>query len=180
MFRRKLFAVPALVLGGLVMGAGAAQALPGGPWASSSSPLSVSFAGWKPVGYSYGTWQGYREDQGRGSRIQDWSASRAVSGYNGGDRGTYTQHSWYWDGTFCYLNSFSESGAGVGCMSGWHGDGSSNSGSNNTSTWKYWETWKGINPSGNSGRGMMKTCWNVAYAPDSCSSAYFLRGTSYQ
>jgi hypothetical protein len=177
--RQRVAAVVVATAAAVGLGAGAAQALPGGPWASSSSPLAVSFAGWKPAGYSYGTWQGYREDQGRGSRIQDWSASRAVSGYNGGDRGAYTKHSWYWDGSFCYVASFSDAGGSIGCSSGWHADGSNNSGSNASSTWKYWETWKGVSPEGNSGRGKMQTCWNVVSAPDTCSGPYFLRGSKY-
>lgn len=159
------------------VGAGVAQALPGGPWASRSAPLLVNYAGWKPAAYSYGVWQGVREDQGRGSRIQDWSASKTRQTYN---RGGYTKHSWYWNGSYCYVSSFSSSGASVGCGSGWHGDGSTNSGSNNsTTTWKYWETWKRLDPEGESGRGKMQTCFNVVWAPDTCSGAYFLRGSKY-
>ena len=175
--RAKLLAVVAGCTAALSLGAGAAQALPGGPWASSSSPLTVNYAGWTPAAYSYGQWQGTREDQGRGSRIQDWSASKTRSTY---DRGGYTKHSWYWDGSYCYVSSFSESGGSVACTSGWHADGSANSGSNNsTTTWAYWETWQGLDPEGNSGRGKMQTCFNVVAAPDSCSGAYFLRGSSY-
>jgi hypothetical protein len=174
--------VAALLFGTVVAvggGAGLAQALPGGPWASASEPQAVNFAGWRPVGYSYGNWQGYREDQGRGSRIQDWSASRAVSGYNGGDRGAFTQHTWYSNGNYCYVNSFSNAGGGVACQTGWHKKGSNNSGSNASSSWKYWETWGGVDPTGNSGRGQMKTCWNVVSAPDSCAGGSYLRGAKY-
>lgn len=165
-----------MAVGGL---AGTAEALPGGPWASSSSPLAVDFAGWKPAGFSYGVWQGYREDQGRGSRIQDSSASRAVSGYDGGDRGAYTKHSWYWNGSYCYVNTFSNSGSGIGCTAGWHSGGSADSGSNNTASYQFWETWAGVDPNADSGRGQMKTCWNVAHAPDTCSSGSYLRGSHY-
>ncbi len=162
--------------GFLSAGALPAAALPGGPWASSGSPLSVNYAGWKPAGYVYGSWQGYREDEGRGSRVQDWSAGKTRSTY---DAGTYTKHSWYWNGSYCYVSSWSDSGGGASCTSGWHADGSTNSVSNNTTSWKYYETWYGADPAADSARGKMQACFNVKFAPDSCSSAYLLRGSKY-
>lgn len=165
-----------VVLGAAISGANDASALPGGPWASSSSPLKVNYAGWKPVGYVYGKWQGYREDQGRGSRVQDWSAGKTRNTYN---RGVYTRHNWYWNGSYCYVSSFSDSGGGVSCASGWHADGATNSKSNNTKSWKYYETWYSADPQADSARGKMRACFNVKYSPDPCSSAYFLRGAKY-
>ncbi|GMA23415.1 hypothetical protein GCM10025864_11740 [Luteimicrobium album] len=137
----------------------------------------MNYAGWTPAAYSYGTWQGTREDQGRGSRIQDWSADKTRSTY---DRGGYTRENWYWNGSYCYVSSFSSAGAGASCVSGWHPDGHTNSGSNNsTTTWQYWEDWIGLDPEGNSGRAKIQTCFNVKAAPDSCSSTYYLRGSEY-
>lgn len=178
MQRSKVFALA--VAGGLTTAVfgfvGVADALPGADWASASAPLKVNYAGWKPAGYSYGIWQGVRDDQGRGDRLQDWSASKTRQTYN---RGTYTKHSWYWNGSYCYLASFSEAGVSIGCGSGWHSAGATNSRSNNSTTWKYWETWKGLSATGNSGRAKLQTCFNVKAAPDTCSSGSFLRGSRY-
>lgn len=164
--------VTATVLGG----AGAAQALPGGPWASSSSPLTASTGG-QTVAAAYGTWQGYREDQNRGSRIQDYSLHRQPQ--SSGDRGAFVNHHWYTDGYNCYVSSFSDAGASVNCQNGWHDTGSETRTGNTTSTsWQGWETWKAVDATASSMRAQEFTCQDVAYASDPCS-AKLLRGANY-
>lgn len=153
-----------------------ANAIPGGPWASSSSPLTVDYAGWTPVGSVYGTWQGYREDEGRGSRVQDSSAAKTRNTY---EAGMYTKHTWYWDGSYCYISSYSNGGVSAACTTGWHQDGTTNSVSNNTTTYKYSETWYSADPEALSARGKMQACFNVKLAPDKCSKNYFVRGSEY-
>src|SRR4051794_22210856 len=105
----------------MALGTGVAQALPGGPWASQSSPLTASYCGNScyTAAAAYGTFQGYREDQGRGSRIQNSSFHREPTHISGA-HGAFVNHHWYSDGDYCYLTSFSDSGASVSCQSGWH------------------------------------------------------------
>src|SRR5215216_1548257 len=83
--------------------AGPAVALPGGDWASSGSPLTLTYRG-QNTSAAYGSWQGYREDQGRGSRVQDWSAHRmpGVPGWPNTD-GAYVRHAWYDNANRCYV-----------------------------------------------------------------------------
>lgn len=151
-----------------------AQALPGGPWPPSGY-LTFSWAGWSPVGYGYGTWQGVREDQNRGSRVQDWSATKTrVTNH----RGTYVHHNWFANTNNCYMTSFES--PGFACSTGWFGSGSGNSGSNNsTTTWMYWENWDALDPKGSSARGQMSLCVNTISAPDPCSTVSYIRGSDY-
>lgn len=164
---------------GVVVLAPAANAFPGGPWASASAPLKNYYHD-QYTGAAYGVWQGYREDQGRGSRVQDASWHRMPqldTEYN--DRGSYVHHDWYTNGGYCYVSSYSDAGAGVNCQNGWHPAGSTNTGSTQSKSWQYWETWDGADPTANSGRGKMRVCENLVAWPDNCSTSYFIRGSHY-
>lgn len=176
---RKVLVVSGLFMAGLAALAPAAQALPGGSWASPSSPASLVVNGnWK-LGEAYGTFQGVREDQGRGTRIQSASAHRHIlDDPGGGDAGTYVKNTWYSNSNNCYVTSFSETGGGVGCSTGWWDDGYKDTKSTKSSSWQYWETWKQLDPKGSSMRDKLQVCENMRLWPDSCST-YYLRGADY-
>lgn len=165
----------------LVLTAGSATALPGGPWASRSVPATaVTYAYIGAAGY--GTWQGVRNDQGRGDRMQGASSHRDPSGYNGGP-GAYVRYNWFWNGTDCYVSSFSVSKASVGigrsCDDGrWSGAGKTETGRTQSKTWQYWETWKNLSPKASSGRAQIRTCYDFTLQTDPCSGSY-LRGANY-
>ena len=178
--RRTLPTSASLAALGLLLLAPAAAALPGGPWASSSSPLLVKGGGGYQDGAAYGTWQGLREDQGRGSRVQNSSFHRHLhDDVGGGDTGTYLRIEWSANKNNCYVTSWSSAGATIGCSSGWWGTGSTNTGSTKSASWQYWEEWKSLDPAGSSMRSVIKVCENINAWPDICSSAYFLRGADY-
>lgn len=177
MIRHRKWALAALtVAAGLLLAPAAAQALPGGNWASSSDPLVVKTSSGIPIGYAYGTWQGVREDQGRGTRMQDWSAHRDPANTN--ERGAYVPHHWWFNKNSCYITSFSDSGGSIGCSEGWWKTGTTETPRAKLS-WAYYETWKGLDPAGSSGRGQMYVCHDYAWATDPCSSGYYLRGNDY-
>jgi hypothetical protein len=177
--RRRAAGTVGAFIGALVALAPAAQALPGGPWASSSSPLKVVGGGSRVDGASYGYWQGYREDQGRGSRVQNGSYHRHIlDDVGGGDGGTYVKNSWYANKNHCYVSSWSDSGGSIGCSSGWWGIGKTQTGTTKSASWQYWEAWKGADVEANSMRDKIQTCENINLWPDICSAAYFLRGAN--
>ncbi len=176
---REALAVSGLFSIGLLALAPAAQALPGGPWASSSSPMYVVGTASGKDGAGYGSFQGVREDQGRGSRIQNASSHRHLrNDLGGGDAGTYVKNTWYANKTDCYVTSFSNSGGSIGCSTGWWGDGYNDTGSTKSSSWHYWETWKQLDARGSSMRDKIQVCENISLWPDFCSS-YYLRGADY-
>lgn len=156
-----------------------ASAFPGGPWASSSAPLKNYYYD-QYTGAAYGVWQGYRENQDRGSRVQDGSYHRYPNpDTKYSDRGSYVHTTWYTNGSYCYLSSFSNSGGSVACSSGWHGSGSVDTGSTKSKSWQYWESWDRADPTANSGRGKMQVCEDLVSWPNNCSTAYFVRGAHY-
>ncbi|MFD0207167.1 MULTISPECIES: hypothetical protein [Saccharothrix] len=147
-----------------------AQALPGGPWGT----LTVYTDSGIPIAQASGTWQGYREDQNRGSRMQDWMQYRDPA--NSDSNGAYVDHDWYFNSNQCYVSSYSTSGGGIACSQGWWGAGSYDSMDRaGDSNWKYWEAWRAIDPTGTSGRGAMRACVDFSWATDPCSAA-ILRG----
>lgn len=156
----------------------AANAFPGGPWASSSAPLKNYYHD-QYVGAAYGAWQGYREDQGRGSRVQDVSYHRQPVPDSYSSRGAYVHTSWYTNGAYCYVSSWSDSGSSVACSSGWHGNGSTDTGSTKSRYWQAWESWNRADPTAESGRGQMQVCEDLVDWPNNCSTAYFIRGSHY-
>lgn len=159
------------------LGVGAAQALPGGPWASSSAPLTAYTSGF-PAAAAYGTFQGYREDQGRGSRIQNAAWFREPIHVQTA-HGAFVNHHWYTNGAFCYVSSLSSSSASVACTSGWHDTGNENrTGTNSTTSWRYQETWKAVDPTANSMRARIFTCDDIPWQSDPCSPS-IVRGASY-
>lgn len=160
-----------------VLGVGVAQALPGGPWASASAPLTAYESG-KPAAAAYGTFQGYREDQGRGSRIQNASWHREpVHVYSA--HGAFVNHHWYTNGAYCYLSSLSTSSASVACNNGWHDTGRENrTATNSTVYWRYQETWQGIDATADSMRARIFTCDDIPWQSDPCSPSIY-RGASY-
>src|SRR5690349_18478811 len=162
----------------IAMGAAQAHALPGGNWASSTSPLYVNSSGYGgTVSAAYGTFQGYREDQNRGSRIQDWSAHRDPNG-NTSERGAYVNHAWYFDGNNCYVTSLSDSGGSIGCSTGWWSQGTTHTPDTESKSWQYYETWHVIDPTGSSGRAGMSACFDRVLASDYCSGTIY-RGANY-
>lgn len=164
------------VLAGLLVLAPSAGALPGGKWASAKKPLNNSYRGVK-VGSSHGNWQGYREDQGRGSRVQNSTYRKLTGRAEIKSRGTYVKHEWYFNANRCYVTSFKS--AGIGCGTGWWESGHTNTSSTKSKKWKYAQTWRRIDPKGESARGKMHTCEDLVFWPNNCSKAYFLRGSSY-
>ena len=165
----------------LFLSAGGAAALPGGQWASRTAPATAKAYTYTAAA-AYGTWQGYRNDQGRGDRMQGSSYHRDPARYNGGP-GAYVQYNWYWNGADCYVSSFSVSkdGAGIGrsCDDGrWSGDGKTETGRTQSTNWQYWETWKNLNPKASSGRAQIRTCFDFTLQTDPCSGSY-LRGANY-
>lgn len=155
-----------------MMVAPVATALPGGQWGSGTSPLHYG-----TISEAWGVWQGYREDQNRGSRIQDWSAHRSPSGPSA-DRGAYVKTDWWFNTNRCYLTSFSEAGGSIACSQGWWKTGQSTTGRTESQSWQYYDSWSPIDMGGESGKGAMFACYDRAWAPDSCSS-FIARGTSY-
>lgn len=171
----------ATIVGGVVvtgaLGVGAAQALPGGPWASYTAPLTAYTAG-VPAAAAFGTFQGYREDQGRGSRVQNGSYHREpVHIYSA--HGAFVNHHWYTNGAYCYVSSLSTQSASVACQTGWHDTGQENrTGNNSTPSWQYWETWRPADPTANSMRARIFTCDDIPWQSDPCSPS-IIRGASY-
>lgn len=122
-----------------------------------------------------GTFQGYREDQGRGSRLQFLTEFREA-GTDSDVRGAYNQSDWYVNGNRCYISSYDS--PGVNCSSGWWYDAQEQTDRKKSNSYVAYDVWWYLDPTGSSGRASIKGCLDVAYQSDKCTSS-ILRGSSY-
>jgi hypothetical protein len=149
-----------------------AQLLPGGPWPEHSYTHYTSTV------YQRGTFQGYREDQNRGSRIQSEVAFKEV-GFKSDVHGAYMAVAWYSNANRCYVTSYSSAGGSISCSQGWWGDGTYETGRTISDSYVYWEVWNALDPAGDSGRGSFRGCLDISLATDKCTAS-ILRGSVYE
>jgi hypothetical protein len=151
------------------------QTLPGGPWPEHWYTHYTSTV------YQKGTFQGYREDQNRGSRIQSEVAFKEV-GFKSDVRGAYMAINWYANTNRCYYSAYDVSSGipvGVNCSTGWWGDGYYETQRTTSDSYWYWEVWNPVDPLASSGRGSFKGCLDIAAATDKCTAS-ILRGAAYE
>jgi hypothetical protein len=144
--------------------------LPGGAWTEQSAANGSSTV------YQKGTFQGYREDQNRGSRLQAAVQFKEV-GSKSDIRGAFAEVQWWSHSNNCYITSYSS--PGISCSTGWWLSGSPVQTDRTVSdSYVSWDMWWNLDPAGSSGRGQFKGCLDVAFGFDTCTASV-LRGSDY-
>lgn len=163
--------VGAVAVGSVLLGSLSAWAFPGTGWGT----LIASHNG-AHTGEAKGQFQGYREDMGRGSRVENLSYHRQPKL---AERGAYVAAQWYHNGNHCYLSSANEAGGSIACQNGWDSTGDTDySVTTTSSSWqRHWQWWS-IDATSGSARAKLWVCEDVALRTDRCSSPV-IRGAKY-
>lgn len=144
--------------------------LPGGTWTEQCYQHETSTACHR------GTFQGYREDQNRGSRLQASVGFKEV-GWKSDVRGAFAEVQWWSHSNNCYTVNFAD--PTIACSVGWWRSGfPSRTGNTVSDTYVFWDMWWNLDPGGSSGRGQFYACLDIAWGFDKCT-AYVLRGSDY-
>ncbi|MEU8079325.1 hypothetical protein AB0B31_28255 [Catellatospora citrea] len=170
---KRLGVVLAVVVGAVLTGGAAAQALPGGAFYSVGGPQYV-MNGSIRAGEMYGEYYGYRDHPTYGSGMEWQTWYRQPNSDN--ENGAYVWTQSYYNGTNCYTTSFST--PGVNCTGQWITSATLESPRRKSSSYTgYFFFWY-LNASGTSHREGSKICSDVSWATDPCAG-FVYRGSDY-